>query len=85
MIQTEIPNNLLPVRFLSEKKAAACMDAHPQTLKRWRAQGRGPKFLRLGGRIRYTPQAIQEYISSCVIDPATAATARNRARRRQSS
>lgn len=77
----QLETNLSPL--LSAGRAAELIGNHPKTLEKWRARGIGPKYLRLGGRIRYTAQAIQEYISSCVVDPTAAATARNRDRRRQ--
>ena len=89
MLQTEIAtpttsnNTNLPARLLNERKAAARLGVNPQTLKRWRAQGRGPVFLKLVGRYRYTEKHIEEFLAQSVIDPAAAATARNRARRRQ--
>jgi predicted site-specific integrase-resolvase len=33
----------------------------PRTLERWRGSGRGPKFLKLGGRIVYRLDDIYEY------------------------
>lgn len=40
--------------LLSTSEAAAVLLLSASTLKRYRAEGRGPPFLRLGGRIRYT-------------------------------
>ena len=39
--------------LLSTAEAAALLALSASTLKRYRAEGRGPPFLRLGGRVRY--------------------------------
>lgn len=33
-----------------------------KTLQRWRASGVGPDYIRVGGKIRYTSEAIQRYL-----------------------
>jgi predicted site-specific integrase-resolvase len=83
MLQTETTNPLLPVRFLNEKKAAARLDVNFQTLTRWRREGRGPKFLKLYGRVKYRESDIEQFIAANVVDPAAAAIQRKRARRRR--
>ena len=40
--------------LLSTAEAAALLALSASTLKRYRAEGRDPPFLRLGGRVRYT-------------------------------
>ena len=40
--------------LLPTAEAAALLTLSASTLKRYRAEGRGPPFLRLGGRVRYT-------------------------------
>ena len=40
--------------LLSTVEAAALLALSASTLKRYRVEGRGPSFLRLGGRVRYT-------------------------------
>ena len=89
MLQTEIAsptttsNTNLPARLLNERKAAARLGVNNQTLRRWRAEGRGPKYLKLIGRYRYREIDLENFIASSVVDPAAAAVSRNRARRRQ--
>lgn len=36
-------------------------DLKPRTLERWRANGTGPKFVRVGRRVGYTDEAIAEF------------------------
>jgi predicted DNA-binding transcriptional regulator AlpA len=35
----------------------------PQTLKSWRAVGRGPKSFKLAGRVRYRESDIEEFVA----------------------
>ena len=43
--------------LITETEMAALLKVHPCTLQKWRREGRGPKYLRLGNtpraRIRY--------------------------------
>jgi predicted site-specific integrase-resolvase len=34
----------------------------PRTLERWRRDGSGPRFVRVGKRVGYTRDALEEYI-----------------------
>lgn len=36
-------------------------DLSPRTMERWRQQGIGPKFVRIGRRVGYTQAALDEY------------------------
>jgi excisionase family DNA binding protein len=33
------------------------------TLRRWRREGRGPAWLKLGGHVRYDPAAVRVWLS----------------------
>lgn len=37
----------------------------PRTLQRWRLEGIGPKYLKLGKLVRYRQSALDEYLVSC--------------------
>ena len=41
----------------------------PQTLIRWRCEGRGPRYVKLGGKVLYPGSALNEYIEARVVDP----------------
>ena len=47
--------------LLSTAEAAALLALSARTLKRYRYEGRGPTFLRLGGRVRYTRADLLEW------------------------
>ena len=80
-METSSANSLL----LSTEKAAEFIggDIQPLTLKRWRIRGRGPRYVKLSGKVRYRESDLRQFLESSVIDPAAAASNRNRVRRRQ--
>lgn len=43
----------VPVHLLTEREAAAWLRLSPSTLRTWRSLGRGPKFKKIGGSVRY--------------------------------
>jgi hypothetical protein len=46
---------------LTEKQLAARWSLQPKALQSWRQQGRGPRYLKLGGAVRYPIAAVLEY------------------------
>lgn len=64
-----------PSGTLSPKEAAEYLGYAPQTLAGWRFQGRGPRYLKLGGgkrgKIRYRLEDLDNYLAECVTDPAS--------------
>lgn len=54
-----------PVRAFDTKTLAKILKAHPGTLRRWRREGRGPRFVAIGPRmIRYTSEAVDEWLAA---------------------
>ena len=54
-------------RLLTTAQAAKALGLRPQTLRKWRHLGRGPRYVRLGGRTgraMYAPEALEEWVSS---------------------
>lgn len=49
---------------VNETAAAGLLLLSPRTLQRFRVQGRGPRFLKLGKRIAYTRRDLEEYIEN---------------------
>ncbi|GHC61924.1 helix-turn-helix transcriptional regulator [Neogemmobacter tilapiae] len=47
--------------ILLERELAARWKMSARTLQRWRAQGWGPSFIRIGGAIRYTLADVEDY------------------------
>jgi len=50
----------LPLR-MTEKELAAHWRVTPRTLQRWREEGSGPAWLRIGGRILYPRAEVLAY------------------------
>ncbi len=46
---------------LSERKLAAHCCANVKTLQRWRAEGRGPRFMKIGRTVTYLPKDIEHF------------------------
>ena len=51
--------------LLDETVAADWLRLSRLTLRRWRMEGRGPTFLKVGGKVFYEPAAIHAYLHSC--------------------
>ena len=55
---------------LTEKQAAARLQLKPQTLNKWRSRRRGPKYLKVGGRVRYRASDLETFLAASVVDPS---------------
>ncbi|WP_316897512.1 helix-turn-helix domain-containing protein [Pseudodesulfovibrio indicus] len=55
---------------LTTKEASAYTGLAEQTLATMRSQRRGPKYLKLSNRVFYRQNDLDEYLDSCLIDPA---------------
>jgi excisionase family DNA binding protein len=49
--------------LLTTVQAANQLNLHPDTLRLWRKLRRGPSFIKLGNRYRYSPEAIEAFLS----------------------
>jgi predicted DNA-binding transcriptional regulator AlpA len=56
----------MQVVHLNQKQLAARWSISEATLERWRSEGIGPKFLKLGGRVLYRQADIEAYEESCL-------------------
>ncbi|MCA8975622.1 MAG: helix-turn-helix domain-containing protein [Planctomycetes bacterium] len=48
--------------WLSTKQAAALLAVHPDTLRRYRREGGGPPFSRIGRAVRYSATALDAWM-----------------------
>ena len=48
-------------RPMKEGEAAQELNLEVSTLRRWRWSGRGPRYLKLGGAVRYEPAEIEAF------------------------
>ena len=51
-------------RCIGERQLAAMTDLKAQTLRRWRCEGQGPRFLRLGGAVKYRMSDVESWLSA---------------------
>jgi Helix-turn-helix domain len=47
-----------------EGDAARYLSVSPRTLQRWRVEGRGPKFLKLGKRVAYAEGDLIAFVNA---------------------
>ena len=50
-----------PIRHLNQVELARRWSLSPRTLERWRWEGRGPWYLKIGGRVVYRLSDIEAY------------------------
>jgi predicted DNA-binding transcriptional regulator AlpA len=50
--------------LISRSEAAAILGFSPDTLAHWAVRGVGPKFIRVGGRVRYRLRELHSWINS---------------------
>ena len=50
--------------LLTESEASLRLGLSVRTLQKWRLQGNGPRFVKLGHAVRYDPADLDEYIST---------------------
>jgi hypothetical protein len=61
-------------KMLSKAEAATALCTDERTLDYWRAQGRGPDFVKMPKRICYTEAAITAFITARITEPMAIAT-----------
>lgn len=56
-------------QYLTTDEAAQYLGLAPGTLQNWRGAGRGPPFIRLGGRIVYDPAHLDRWLRAQTVMP----------------
>ena len=60
--------NIKPVNLLTEKETASYLNVTPSWLQKARCYGKpSPKYLKIGGAIRYRRSDIETYLESCAV------------------
>ena len=49
--------------LLNERQVASMLGMSPRTLQGWRVLGKGPGWVKIGALVRYTPEAIEDFLS----------------------
>lgn len=55
-------------RAINETEAAQVLGLSVRTLQAWRYFGKGPRFVRLGGAIRYLASDLDAFIRASTVD-----------------
>lgn len=54
--------------LLTENEAAAVLCLSVKTLRTWRCRKSGPRYIKLGGAVRYAISDLGEYVQQCARD-----------------
>jgi hypothetical protein len=52
----------------TETEAARVLGLSVATMRAWRQSRRGPRFVRLGRAIRYTPEDLKQFVAANTVD-----------------
>lgn len=70
--------NFSQSRLINEHEAAGYLAVRVATLRRWRWAGKGPRFCKIGGAVRYDPADLEAFIEAgrrkSTSDPGQGAT-----------
>jgi len=72
--------NTEPPAWLTTKQAAALLVLHPDTLRRYRREGSGPPFARIGRAIRYKFAVLEAWMQQRTATSTAEEAARRLAR-----
>lgn len=68
MHAVNIPQENQPPARLNGQTAARYLGLSKSTLDKMRIEGRGPRYLKIGGRVFYRPADLDAYIEAAVIE-----------------
>jgi hypothetical protein len=57
----------MTISLMDVAAAALMLGLKPKTLCRWRWEGRGPPYCKIGGAVRYRPDDLQLFIAQKVV------------------
>jgi hypothetical protein len=62
-------DGLDPEVYVTTERAAAALDRHPETLKRWRRRRQFLAYVQIGGVVMYRVADIQQFLRSARVNP----------------
>lgn len=65
---TEQIGDILPSPLRDSREIAAFLRVSESTLSRWRAEKKGPPFIRIGGVTRYRFEQVEQWLASLGTD-----------------
>lgn len=57
------------LKGMTEREAAKILGKSMFTMQQWRRKKTGPKYARIGGRVRYFQKDLEEYVQSRMVTP----------------
>lgn len=57
------------LKGMTEREAAKILGKSSFTMAKWRQAGKGPKFARIGGTIRYFREELEAYVTARTVTP----------------
>ncbi|MBZ5609130.1 MAG: helix-turn-helix domain-containing protein [Acidobacteriia bacterium] len=51
--------------YMQDTEAASILGLKPNTLRKWRVLGRGPRYRKLGRAVRYSKADLDAWLSTC--------------------
>lgn len=54
-------------KLITTAELAEILGLKPNTLEIWRSKNIGPPYKKIGGRVLYDPEEIEDFIHSCTI------------------
>lgn len=60
-------------RYMIDVELAAELGLAVKTLRKWRSEGAGPPFVRMGGAVRYRLPDVEAWIAANTVTPGGAA------------
>jgi hypothetical protein len=64
----QIIRNQLRERYVPDTIAAALIGATPATMRRWRHEGRGPRYVKVSALCRYKVADLEDWLARRVIE-----------------
>ncbi len=61
---SQSPDVANDARLVKEQQAADYLGLCVATLRRWRWSGKGPRFCKIGGAVRYDPADLEAFIAA---------------------
>lgn len=68
----QVARSSIRQNLLTDDQVAAILGVKPHTLAVWRCKGIGPKFIRIGRRIRYPEPGLDEFLAAHTVLPGAA-------------
>ena len=53
--------------LLNERQISQILGISVSTLRRWRSQQTGVRFVRIGSLVRYRPEDLEDFVSTCAL------------------